>query len=207
MSEIQEQLAELAHDQWSGWMEYLFGKCIDYEAGKVQAEEGAVVIPKWAVERWARQAGTKYCDLSSLEQDSDRAEADKFLAVFRTATAELQAELATAKEENELLNELVYAYESVHAPINPLLAENKRLRDAIAKMQPTATSFNSFATSSRQPSCTAFLVSYVSSSSIPNISCRDNHEPHPFSLSSRSYNLSAVSLTARPTCSRVICGL
>ncbi len=93
MSKLQEQLAELAHDQWSGWMEYLFGKCIDYKPGKVQAEEGAVVIPRWAVERWVRQAGTKYCDLSSLEQDSDRAEADKFLAVFRTAAKQLQAEL------------------------------------------------------------------------------------------------------------------
>ncbi len=99
MSKLQEQLAELAHDQWSGWMEYLFDKCIDYKPGKVQAEEGAVVIPKWAVERWVRQAGTKYCDLSSLEQDSDRAEADKFLAVFRTASKQLQAELAKAQEE------------------------------------------------------------------------------------------------------------
>ena len=45
--------------------------------------------------------------------------------------ANLQAKLAEAKAENERLNELVYAYESVHAPINPLLVENKRLRNKI----------------------------------------------------------------------------
>ncbi len=36
-----------------------------------------------------------------------------------------------AKDENKRLNELVFAYESVNAPVNPLLAENKRLRDAL----------------------------------------------------------------------------
>ena len=33
------------------------------------------------------------------------------------------------KEETRL-NELIFAYESVEAPINPLFAENKRLREA-----------------------------------------------------------------------------
>ncbi len=81
-NETREKLAELAHNQWSGWMDYLFGKCIPYQPGDIQGEEGAVVIPKWAVDRWKRQAGTSYCDLSKEEKDSDREEADKFLAVL-----------------------------------------------------------------------------------------------------------------------------
>ena len=36
--------------------------------------------------------------------------------------------------ENERLNELVYAYESVRAPINPLHAANQQLRDALQKI-------------------------------------------------------------------------
>lgn len=81
---MREKLAELAHNQWSGWMKYLFGKCIDYKPGQVQAEEGALIIPKWAVERWRGQTKTSYVHLSEQEMDSDRVEADKFLAVFQS---------------------------------------------------------------------------------------------------------------------------
>jgi hypothetical protein len=80
---MREQLAKLAHEQWAGWMGYLFGKCVPYKPGKVQADEGALIIPKWAVDRWTRQASTGYASLSEEEQDSDRAEADRFLALFQ----------------------------------------------------------------------------------------------------------------------------
>jgi len=74
---LKEQLAELAHEQWSGWMVYLFSK------GDLQ-EDGTWVMPKWAVDRWKLQANTQYLDLSDEEMDSDRKEANKFLEVFRT---------------------------------------------------------------------------------------------------------------------------
>jgi hypothetical protein len=86
--ELREKLAELAHSQWAGWMDYLFSKCPEYKAGSVQAEDGAMIIPKWAVDRWKRQAATPYCDLSVEEKDSDRTEADKFLALLRQPTCE-----------------------------------------------------------------------------------------------------------------------
>jgi len=83
MPEKREEIAELTHSQWSGWMEYMFSKCIDYKAGTIQAEDGALIIPKWAVDRWKKQTNTPYCDLSEVEQDSDRTEADKFIAAFK----------------------------------------------------------------------------------------------------------------------------
>ena len=70
-----EILAELAHAQWSGWMEYLFSK------GVVNAD-GTWTMPSWAVERWQRQMKTPYNELSFDEKESDRKEADKFLAVL-----------------------------------------------------------------------------------------------------------------------------
>lgn len=73
--EFREALAELCHKQWSGWMRYLFKKCEENEGG-------AVTIPKWAVKRWSRQMETKYSQLSEDEQNSDRIEADKFLALI-----------------------------------------------------------------------------------------------------------------------------
>jgi hypothetical protein len=82
---LREKLAELAHNQWVGWMEYLFSKS--------KQVDGCVVIPAWANERWHRQVATRYADLSEEEKDSDRSEADKFLAVFNAELAEARAEI------------------------------------------------------------------------------------------------------------------
>lgn len=76
--DLREKLAELCHEQWSGWMKYLFSKCNDHPAGT-----GALVMPAWAVERWRRQMNTPYRELSEPEQDSDRTEADRFLDLLK----------------------------------------------------------------------------------------------------------------------------
>ena len=81
---MRDILAALCHKQWSGWMNYLFSKSIPYKPGDVQAEKGALIIPKWAVDRWKRQAKTPYSELTTAEKDSDKEEADKFLAIFQT---------------------------------------------------------------------------------------------------------------------------
>jgi hypothetical protein len=72
---IREHLAALAHEQWCGWMEYLF-KC-----GTTNAD-GSFTIAPWAVERWLRQMQTPYAELPEEEKQSDRAEADKVFAVI-----------------------------------------------------------------------------------------------------------------------------
>jgi hypothetical protein len=72
---LRERLAELCHAQWSGWMKYLFSK------GTFNPD-GTWTMPAWAVERWGRQMGMPYAKLSGPEQDSDREEADKFLALI-----------------------------------------------------------------------------------------------------------------------------
>jgi hypothetical protein len=82
MSDVREQLADYAHGAWSGWMEYLFSKCRpDYYVDDIHTPNGDLVIPQWAVERWRRQAATPYADLPESEKESDRAEADKMLAI------------------------------------------------------------------------------------------------------------------------------
>ncbi len=76
---MKEEVARLCHEQWSEWMAYLFSK------GEFQ-EDGTWVMPDWAVTRWQRQREAAYEDLSEDEKDSDRAEADKFLALFEEAS-------------------------------------------------------------------------------------------------------------------------
>ena len=73
---MKEKIANLCHEQWAGWMQYLFSK------GEFMDKDGTWVMPAWAVERWQRQMNTPYEQLSEEEKNSDRTEADKFLALF-----------------------------------------------------------------------------------------------------------------------------
>ena len=73
---ICENLAALAHEQWSGWMEYVFNKSQDNV-------DGTVTLPKWAVDRWKRQIDTPYHMLSEEEKNSDRQEAKRVIALIR----------------------------------------------------------------------------------------------------------------------------
>lgn len=67
---LREKLAELEHDRWSGWEKY-----------RATAAGENHVSGEANLERWARQRTTPYAELSEAEKDSDRAEADKTLAV------------------------------------------------------------------------------------------------------------------------------
>ena len=80
---LREKLADLCHEQWSQWMEYLYGKCdntisIYATEGKTQA-----IIPKEFTARWYRQMNTSYEGLSEEEKESDRREADKFMKLLK----------------------------------------------------------------------------------------------------------------------------
>lgn len=76
-ADTREKLAHLCHDQWSGWMEYLFSKTEGVTKG------GSVILPAWAVTKWMRQMDTHYSELSEQEKESDRKEADRFLSIIQ----------------------------------------------------------------------------------------------------------------------------
>lgn len=97
--ELREELAQLAHEQWSGWIKYMFEKCLtDYH-------NKTLIVPKWAVERWSKQAKTPYTELSIEEKDSDQTEADKFLALFQPITDTLRTRVEKIKTCQECGNE------------------------------------------------------------------------------------------------------
>lgn len=73
--EMREELADYAHEAWSGWMKYLYSKC-------ALNSDGTATIPDWAITRWARQFTTDYIDLLEDEKNSDLEEADKIIAVI-----------------------------------------------------------------------------------------------------------------------------
>ena len=73
---LKERLAKFAHKQWSGWMNYMFEK-------SVKNSDGTITIPKWAVDRWSRQAGTAYKDLPEEEKENDRLEAEGMILTMK----------------------------------------------------------------------------------------------------------------------------
>jgi hypothetical protein len=90
VAELRERLAELAHAQWSGWMRYMFAR-MDWniiQTGKVMHGDD--------VKRWERQMNTPYVDLPENEKESDRAEADKVLAMIVSAPTPAVAQVIDA---------------------------------------------------------------------------------------------------------------
>jgi len=75
MDDPREQLAAYAHEAWSGWMKYL------YQHTSIN-RDGQVIISPEQSRRWTRQMDTPYADLPENEKESDRAEADKMLAIL-----------------------------------------------------------------------------------------------------------------------------
>ncbi len=63
--DVTEDAAKMAHDIWSGWMQYMF--TVTESDGM-----GGELIPSQLVKRWMRQMITPYSDLSEEEKESDR---------------------------------------------------------------------------------------------------------------------------------------
>lgn len=95
---LREQLANLAHEQWSGWTEWMFE---NWDRGHSSGESFQ--------SRWKRQCVTPYAYLSEEEKASDLVEADKVLAIIGPVLTELQDRVAglqqqlAAKEETYLV--------------------------------------------------------------------------------------------------------
>lgn len=72
---LRDKLADVQHNIWSHWMEYLFSVC-------VENADGSCTIPADKVERWNRQLKTNYRKLTEDEKQSDLHQADKVLLVI-----------------------------------------------------------------------------------------------------------------------------
>jgi hypothetical protein len=83
--QLRERLAAEAHKAWSGWKRHEFG------VGAFN-DDGTWTMPAWAVERWRRQMNTPYDELSEEEKESDRKEADRYLAILSDFEATLENE-------------------------------------------------------------------------------------------------------------------
>ena len=95
--EIRERLADLEHRRWSGWQAHVHSKLKRVPDG----DDFLWVLPAVWVERWERQIGAAYADLSEHEKDSDRREADKTLDVVLPEIESLRTQLAEVTAERD----------------------------------------------------------------------------------------------------------
>ncbi len=89
---IRERLADIQHQVWTSWMEHLFSV-------STQNPDGSYSIAAEHVARWQRQMATPYSDLSDDEQESDRQQADKVLAIILNVVAHTAPPAARDAEE------------------------------------------------------------------------------------------------------------
>lgn len=84
MNEKREALAAYSHDSaWAGWMKYMFSKGQLEAIVSPDGKETIVwTMPPALYDRWQRQMNTLYADLPEDMKTSDRAEADKMLAIM-----------------------------------------------------------------------------------------------------------------------------
>jgi hypothetical protein len=71
--ELRESLAAYAHEAWSLYMDYFLDKCKPIDGGRL--------IPAGYILSLRCQIATDYANLTEDDRDSDRAEADKMIAI------------------------------------------------------------------------------------------------------------------------------
>ena len=97
---LREALAAYAHEAWSGWMKYMSSKVKEHGQYRGQGREMSGWLPVELRDRWARQMSTPYDELPESEKESDRAEADKIIAILDDHIDEEAFEVAKERLED-----------------------------------------------------------------------------------------------------------
>jgi hypothetical protein len=140
--ELLELLADLEHDRWSRWQQYLHSQCI-------KNKDGSLTIPKEKVDRWERQIATDYSELTEDEKESDRKEARKALKLIKDMKAKLVKESKNETKESwhvvdgmtgeVILNNVEKAEaikkskEKDHWAAKPIINETKNMKAKLVK--------------------------------------------------------------------------
>jgi hypothetical protein len=93
--EFVEKGADLEHNRWARWQEYMFSKFVEHENGKGEY----FCLPRELWERWSRQIDTPYLELSESEKESDRKETRNYLPLLHKAISLSEQSLLERVEE------------------------------------------------------------------------------------------------------------
>ena len=82
---IYEKLADIEHERWGDWQEYMHSKGTPTYNGVLFAKED--------IEHWERQIRTPYAKLSEKEKDSDREQVDRYWPLLEETFKEVIDEI------------------------------------------------------------------------------------------------------------------
>jgi hypothetical protein len=83
--ELMEPLADIEHQRWADWQEYVHGLCVDTEIVAPESNSmryDAKAFPKMLFTRWERQINTSYAELSEKEKEKDREQVRRYLPLL-----------------------------------------------------------------------------------------------------------------------------
>jgi hypothetical protein len=75
---LMEKLADIEHQRWAKWQDYLHSKMVEHSDGKGEW----VCLPSELFKRWERQIATPYSGLSEQEKESDREQVRPYLSLI-----------------------------------------------------------------------------------------------------------------------------
>ncbi|GAB3169813.1 hypothetical protein GCM10027059_35420 [Myceligenerans halotolerans] len=70
-----ERLAEIEHERWAHWQQYVHDQC-------ERQEDGSLVVPAELVMRWEAQIRATYGELSEREKESDQEQVHRYLPII-----------------------------------------------------------------------------------------------------------------------------
>lgn len=146
--EIIEKLADIEHQRWSDWMEYMFDCAI--KSGDDNIGIRTLGFPTKQFENWERQIETDYKDLTEKEKQSDRDQVMRYFPIIQSLLSQkdkewrekiekeierlgIEAEKADTAIGNENLNEFFTKKDA-----EKLITENLKIMDLLeALLKPT----------------------------------------------------------------------
>lgn len=81
LSKAMESLADIEHQRWSHWQNFMHSKC-------ERQADGSLLIPPQFVERWERQIATDYANLTEKEKQGDRDQVKKYIPTIIEALSD-----------------------------------------------------------------------------------------------------------------------
>ena len=121
-----EAVAALCHEQWTGWMKHLFKKC-------GEGVGSGLLISGEFVKNLRFQMDIPYSELSAPEQDSDRKEADKFIALFAAQDIPRATRITVSPEGAERIQSL--RADAAESRLTEVIASREEVRDARDRSQ------------------------------------------------------------------------
>lgn len=104
LEEFVEKGADIEHDRWARWQQYMFSKMVEEEIFEEGGhfKTGNYILPKEFVDRWFRQIDTKYAELSEDEKESDRKETRNYIPILTSSLISLLEEVVPEKIEDSI---------------------------------------------------------------------------------------------------------